>query len=599
MLAALLCSQATLLSRSGVVAMTASEWYARTDALLLWAVILICGSCMAGGITLDIRWSKIEIRGDEHFLVVDEDRWQEEERRKEASPEEKKGIFAKMCEAVEPFLEKIREFRRDWGEVGLARALKTLLRKGVAVIHVQVLHMQACARLFMADKDMKELTSLAKNSNKAKKHAEKERQAAATLPPETNSLFPVINEEQAAAAAADAAENEEEPVMEQDFDQQPQENQELTTAGEDPAAPLRTSSSRSTTQEQATPAPRTIPASQGLATPAPEVQAPSTLRSSHTAMFLHPKQMLAAQTKPIDRHKDKVTGHIYHTYLNEYDRCVKWPVMLWRVFSSKCPWLKVLRYSIYMPASMSMLLFECQVFGQMFIVALFFQASGGALSKDADPICIPGSIWEVIGRTIMVGIVSSTCSALPPIILGLLHSRDFQLFPAEDAPERVAMLKRWKRKDTVMWVLGAVYVLWGIFFSCLFLANVTERDGLQWLIAVGTGLLKKALLTPLFVSAGLLFLVICSMDDPEIRRLMGRHVASLHAGAGAKDGDLLREDSDDSNDSVKDQEVPNQNCVIWNQPADDYSTVGCCVVTVEPDKDPERSQGDCSKCCVM
>merc|ERR1719284_1874089 len=108
----------------------------------------------------------------------------------------------------------------------------------------------------------------------------------------------------------------------------------------------------------------------------------------------------------------------------------------------------------------------------MFAVAFFFQASGEALDKDVDPKCIPDDMWEALGRTIAVGLVSSVLSTTPPALLGLLHTRDFQVYREEDSPERLSQLRYWRCMDVLLLVLTALSIIWSIFFSCLFLANV-------------------------------------------------------------------------------------------------------------------------------
>jgi hypothetical protein len=209
----------------------------------------------------------------------------------------------------------------------------------------------------------------------------------------------------------------------------------------------------------------------------------------------------------------------------DYMRCGRIPLTLVQVFIAKCKWISVLQFSIYMPASMSTLLLASQVCTQMFCVALFFQSSGSAQSKDADPECTPQGLAEVAGRMLAVGLVSSTCSAMVPSLFGFLHARDFVKFSSKDSPEWKSLLRTWRRNDKVLWIGAGAYTSWCIFFSALFLANVTEKDGLMWMVSVAIGLLKDVLILPLFFTIALLVLVVLSGWSAGVQAIIQERLA--------------------------------------------------------------------------
>lgn len=70
---ALLCSQATLLSTDALAALGHREWAMRTDALLLWLLLLLEGGVFLIAVVLDVRRSRQVQWTDEHFLTCNSD----------------------------------------------------------------------------------------------------------------------------------------------------------------------------------------------------------------------------------------------------------------------------------------------------------------------------------------------------------------------------------------------------------------------------------------------------------------------------------------------------------------------------------------------
>merc|ERR1719379_2132072 len=129
--------------------MMESNWYMRKDAFLLWATILLTGLCMALGGYLDSRWRRMNISGDMHFLVVDEQEWLAQEAAKKAGIDQKVSCAEMLFgeEMVQPF----RDFAKNKRELGFCQALDKLFIALLMYSNVQVVHMQTCAALFMQD----------------------------------------------------------------------------------------------------------------------------------------------------------------------------------------------------------------------------------------------------------------------------------------------------------------------------------------------------------------------------------------------------------------------------------------------------------------
>jgi hypothetical protein len=193
------------------------------------------------------------------------------------------------------------------------------------------------------------------------------------------------------------------------------------------------------------------------------------------------------------------------------------PIVTWRLFASKCPWLTVLRYSLYMPATMNLLLLGADVFGNMMFVALFFQSSGGAMAAGSDISCTPSDIWESLGQMIAVGVVSGFGAMIPGMLVSKLHNRDFQSVTGSQGSAR--QLRIWHIQDGVVYTLVILYIAFSIFFTALFVANVTALDGEKWMVSIAIALTKKAFLMPTIMVCILFVLVTISQFSAEVQHL--------------------------------------------------------------------------------
>lgn len=177
------------------------------------------------------------------------------------------------------------------------------------------------------------------------------------------------------------------------------------------------------------------------------------------------------------------------------------PIMAWRLFRSQAPWLTVLHYSIFMPASLGTLLLMTRTFGALAVTALFFQTSGAAISADSSARCKGAeTVWESLGECVAVGLVTVFLAAVPELLLSKLHKREFLHFEAEDEPERLMQLRIWRMKDICLWILCTVYIMFCLLFVVSFLANVTALDGITWKVSALIEVFTELLLVPMVIS---------------------------------------------------------------------------------------------------
>jgi len=208
---------------------------------------------------------------------------------------------------------------------------------------------------------------------------------------------------------------------------------------------------------------------------------------------------------------------------DHYSRLRYFPLLFCKVFSTRCTLLAVLRYSIFIPTRMSTMLFVCDLYVSMALAALFFQASGSAQSEESDPMCEPGDIWEEIGQIITVGVVTVLVGMIPGVVISSLHQRDFVPFADGNSPEWRKQLRLWHLQDRIIYIFGAAFILFCMFFNLVFVANVTAEDGLVWLLSCLTQMLQSMVLVPLIMTLLTLsatMATICSMAVRNEARLL-------------------------------------------------------------------------------
>jgi len=106
--------------------------------------------------------------------------------------------------------------------------------------------------------------------------------------------------------------------------------------------------------------------------------------------------------------------------------------------------------------------------------------------------------WQLLGRYIAIGVMSALLSGLPITVLQSLHTRKFKHVASHEDASR--QMRRWRRKDALVWVLGVAYCLFAVNYLALFFANFSTRTHFQWTMVMGAALLQDLVIGPLLVS---------------------------------------------------------------------------------------------------
>jgi len=163
---------------------------------------------------------------------------------------------------------------------------------------------------------------------------------------------------------------------------------------------------------------------------------------------------------------------------------------------------------VFIPATMTAMLFACDMHAAAALGALFFQASGGALAADADERCEPQNIQERLGRLIAIGVTTVLVGMLPSMVLARLHHRDFVKIDAVDEQDQAASNPEWKKtlrlwqiQDRAIYLMCTLLLAFCFFYNLVFIANVTVEDGKAWFICVLTSMAQTVLGVPFLMTS--------------------------------------------------------------------------------------------------
>jgi len=233
--------------------------------------------------------------------------------------------------------------------------------------------------------------------------------------------------------------------------------------------------------------------------------------------------------------------------------CCRHPLLFWRLFLMKNPWLSALHFSIFMPSSMSVFILLVLLAGTSAIAALFFTASGGVrVSRRAQLIgnCEMADAWESFGQLLLISALTALVANVPTAMLGACHARDFMEHFEEESKEWQMQLRRWRFRDWFIWSLGIVLFIFYLFFCVVFLANVSEQDTDEWMISVLISVGMQAFAMPLFSASLLSSLAWMGLQSARIRGQCESQLCLKHLDIGPSSDcdvkEVLVEDSDDA-----------------------------------------------------
>lgn len=224
---------------------------------------------------------------------------------------------------------------------------------------------------------------------------------------------------------------------------------------------------------------------------------------------------------------EKMDEHVTDLF-NGYMTISAFSKKIWALFSAMQPWLVTTHHSIYIPASLRVLLLSARVFGTLMLSGVFFTASGNSDSADAPPECTSGDFVTKLSMTFAVAVISSMCSVVPLAMMLMLRKRDIVYIAEDDHKKRNNLILKWKVEDVVLWSFGGFYTLASILFTLSFLANVTLNDHWNFLVAASTSLCKQMLLTPLAISTFLAIVATLGLSSANIQE-KARHKLMIPA----------------------------------------------------------------------
>eukprot|EP00746_Dinoflagellata_sp_MGD_P041326 gnl/MRDRNA2_/MRDRNA2_200012_c0_seq1.p1 gnl/MRDRNA2_/MRDRNA2_200012_c0~~gnl/MRDRNA2_/MRDRNA2_200012_c0_seq1.p1 ORF type:complete len:606 (+),score=112.58 gnl/MRDRNA2_/MRDRNA2_200012_c0_seq1:115-1818(+) len=166
------------------------------------------------------------------------------------------------------------------------------------------------------------------------------------------------------------------------------------------------------------------------------------------------------------------------------------------------PVLSLMRFSVIVPHRIRTLLYLDTLWGSMFLSAMFFSASGDALSIETPDACAKEDIPYV--RAIVIGVITSVFSAAIMKAFAMLHKRNFMYCDKGsevwDPKKKKAILRKWKIQDAFLFSFTSLYMVFSMLFVGLFTASITDRDKYAFLTSTLTAVVKAWLILPLVMS---------------------------------------------------------------------------------------------------
>lgn len=174
----------------------------------------------------------------------------------------------------------------------------------------------------------------------------------------------------------------------------------------------------------------------------------------------------------------------------------------WRLFLFENPLGAGLKYCMFVSSSLRSFFFMLEIMGALLLAAVFFSGSSTVPSKKAARLnCdIPDTKGHRLGRLLAVGVASLLVSSLPVSLLESMHTREFKRLRYRGCPEWRRQLKAWRAQGRIIVTLGSLYLVFAIFFICLFLANVSDDDSQSWAISGVFSIMNSLILVPFCIA---------------------------------------------------------------------------------------------------
>lgn len=212
----------------------------------------------------------------------------------------------------------------------------------------------------------------------------------------------------------------------------------------------------------------------------------------------------------------------------------------WQIFSRHNPLCEIVTVNIFMSCKLRAFFFVLEIIGVLMIACIFFEASGSVASEEEeDPACSGEGPEEFaiayeFGRVMAVAAGSVLLAGIPVSILRSLHTRGFRKFELEGNSEWRRQLLAWQMQDFFIVALGTMYLVFAVFFICLFLASIDDESQMEWTFTAMLSFVQQVVLIPLSMAvfmpslAGFFLAVNCRMANQERVNLLRQVHLSVH-----------------------------------------------------------------------
>lgn len=270
--------------------------------------------------------------------------------------------------------------------------------------------------------------------------------------------------------------------------------------------------------------PSTVSTPSIAAAPVPSAQSSSTtatrslhhIRSSRSTASFHSRsgewRLSRTQEEAWRMLHDEVVHHVsQHTYQQGSTRLLG---TMCRLLMVQNPLSAAFVFDIFQSAKQRVLLLTADLTGAMALSCLFFEASGfvrggkdprlagGQKSNNSE--CGMGlykGIGERAGRFAIIAAGCVLVAGLPVLILESLQTKGFRRIEGEPRCRAWRrQLRVWAIQEVIFWTFGILYIAFCIYYTVLFIGDLSDREHREWSIANSIAFAQDFLVLPLVVS---------------------------------------------------------------------------------------------------
>lgn len=182
------------------------------------------------------------------------------------------------------------------------------------------------------------------------------------------------------------------------------------------------------------------------------------------------------------------------------------PMMVTELFWVHNPICGTFHIDIFSSCKLRALLLIVELSSTLFVTSLFFSATGTVKGRkrQRNSSCydsaLQGQLDFKIGRVLAVAMGAILLSWIPTTLLASLHTVGFRKVPFEGCRAWARELATWKAQDRLIYILGSLYTAFCLFFTALFLANVSDDAHANFGVSCLLSFLQDAFFMPLALS---------------------------------------------------------------------------------------------------